>query len=192
VADSSVAASGGDGLLVDRLANVFDGTVVFDLANFLEGILADFFGNLLDGILAMLCFQSVGRQFTETERFGLLESFHLTRRLACIKAFTIKRAVPLNQFFVLFVTGISQGFKVLSLAHESADILWWAGTSTFQTERVFRFFVDGWISLKQEIVSPAISKVVLVHPAEPFARLRQKLTQNNFILVTHLRAEIIH
>jgi len=62
VADSSVAASGGDELLVDRLANVVDGTVVFDLANFLDGILADFSGNLLDGILAMLCFQSVGSQ----------------------------------------------------------------------------------------------------------------------------------
>ena len=62
MADSSVAASGGDGLLVDRLANVVDGTVVFDLANFLVGILADFFGNLLDGILAMLCFQSVAER----------------------------------------------------------------------------------------------------------------------------------
>jgi hypothetical protein len=75
----------------------------------------------------------------------------------------------------LFVVRISDGFKVLDVAPDAANVFRWAVSPTFNTQRIPTTTLGFQASFKNNFVFPAVAEVVLVQEAEPLAILRNDL-----------------
>ena len=94
---------------------------------------------------------------------------HGLRCFLGVERFSVKRPSPLYEVVILFVIRIGDGFKVLDVASNAANVFRWAVSLAFNTQRIPATILGLQAAFKQYLVFPAVAGVVLIQEAEPLA-----------------------
>ncbi|MEZ6130286.1 MAG: hypothetical protein R3C59_16505 [Planctomycetaceae bacterium] len=100
-----------------------------------------------------------------------LSFLHRLRCLSCIELLGIELTGPCNEFVVLFVLGIGDGFEELGVAPNPAHVFRWAGTPAFDTHWITTTFLGTETSLTNHLVLPVVTEVVFVDKPKSLAVL---------------------